>query len=94
MKGMIIRMKVYTGVMDFTHGFGFAQQRVLIPEQENLMLWRHQGTPYVGQLPADVKNYEVVGDIEVPEDVVERARQFKRLSVTLAEDVRALLGDE
>ena len=56
MKGLIIRLKVYTGVMDFAHGGGFFQNRVLLPEQENLMLWQHQGMPYVGQLPADVKD--------------------------------------
>jgi len=94
MRGMIIRMKVYTGVMDFVHSGGFSQKRVLIPEQENLMLWQHQGMPYVGQLPAGVKDYEIVGDSEIPEGVVERARQFKQLSDTLAADVQALLGDE
>lgn len=94
MKGMIIRMTVYTGVMDLAHGQGFSQKRLLIPEQGNLMLWRHHGLPYVGQLPANVKDYEAVGEIEIPLEVVERARQLKQLSATLTSDLHALLGDE
>lgn len=94
MRGMIIRITVYTGVMDFVHGGGFVQQRVLIPEQENLMLWQHQGTPYVGQLRAELKEYEIVSDVQIPEGVVERAQLFKQLSGTLAADAQALLGEK
>lgn len=87
-------MKVYMGVMDFAHGHAFHQKRLLIPEEGNLMLWQHHGVPYVEHLTADVKDYEVVGEIEIPSEVVERALQLKQLSATLTSDIHALLREE
>jgi ribulose-5-phosphate 4-epimerase/fuculose-1-phosphate aldolase len=94
MRGLIIRMTVYMGVIDFAHGQGFSQKRLLIPEQGNLMLWQHHGVPYVGRLPAEAKDYEVVSEIEIPAEVAERAQQLQEISATLTADIRALLGEE
>jgi hypothetical protein len=78
MKGKIIRVLAYRGVMDFTHGQGFYQKRLLIPERENLMMWHHQGVPYARHLTADATDYEVVGEVEGPQEIVEKV-----LSLTL-----------
>jgi hypothetical protein len=93
MKGKIIRMLVYRGVMDFAHGQGFYQKRLLIPERENLVIWHHQGVPYARHLAEDTTDYEVVGEVEVPREVVERVLSLKHLSATLTSELQTLIGE-
>lgn len=78
--------------MEWSHGFTHEVKRILVPEADNLVI-----TPHEGQVYAWVGfegEYEVVKEIEVPDELVEKALAFTRVKKKfdeLEEDFKALL---
>jgi len=95
MKAKIIVQMVHEGLTDLTHGGGYQVKRLVVEEKNNLAI-----TPDDNQLYAiigfDLRNdYEVIGEVEVPDDLVEKALAFVRAKAEfdgLKGTFEALLG--
>ena len=45
-------------------------------------------------LTANTQDYEVIGEVEVPPEIVEAMLSFKQLSATLMSELQTLIGKE
>jgi len=74
--GQRIKTVRYT-LLDFTHGFSHTVRRILVPDADNLVITPHEEEVYAwtGGLEGE---YEVIGEVEVPDELVERALAFAR----------------
>lgn len=85
MKASLVSLRVYEGFMDWSHGGGFTQYRLLIPEVNNLLVWTH------GKLICFEEGFEGAGpedpgtirEVEVPDDFVKELLNFKRTQEVL-----------
>jgi hypothetical protein len=77
MKGQIVTQQVYDSILDFTHGFSHTVKRILVPDADNLVITPHEGEVYAwtGGLEGE---YEVIGEVDVPDELVVRALAFAR----------------
>jgi hypothetical protein len=48
------------------------------------MMWHHQGVPYARHLTADAADYEVVGEVEGPQEIVEKVLSLNSSPETIA----------
>lgn len=83
MKAKIVRQKVYGSVIDWNHGGGFTVKRLVVEEKDNLAITPHNDQVYVFtgfNLDADC---EIIGEVEVSNELVEEALAFIRAKAEL-----------
>jgi hypothetical protein len=74
MKARIIAQKVSMGVMDYVHGGGSLTKRLVVEEKDNLCITIGEGQLYAFTgFNLDGNEYELVGETEVPDELVEQA---------------------
>ncbi len=65
--------------MDWVHGGGFTVKRLVVEERDNLAITPHNNQVYAFT-GFDLKgNCEVIGEVEVPDELVEKALTFIRV---------------
>jgi len=95
MKAKIISQKLYEGAMDWIHGGGYTAKRLVVEEAGNLIITSrdNQVCAFTGfNLEEDCK---VIGEVEVPDELVEKALAFVRAKAEfdgLKDAFEALLG--
>jgi len=92
-QALIVEEKVYEGIMDYAHGGGSTIKRLIIEGENNLAI-----TPHGDQLYAfaeyDLKRGKIIGKIEVPDELVEKALNFVKSQeefYKIKEEVETLL---
>ena len=77
MKATVIRQKVYESEMDRDHGGGQTIKRLVVEKAGNLAI-----TIYNDEVHAfpnfDMKDAEVIGEVEVPDELVDKALRFAK----------------
>lgn len=95
MKAKIISETAYEGVMDWAHGGGYTVKRLVVEERDNLAITPHDNQVYAFT-GFDLKDgCEVIGEVEVPDELVEKALAFIRAKAEfdgLKDTFEALLG--
>ena len=96
MKAKIISQTVYEGVMDWARGGGgYTVKRIVIEGEDNLAITPHDNQVYAFT-DFDIKGgCKVIGEIEVPDELVEKAFAFVRTKAEfdgLKDTFEALLG--
>lgn len=83
MKAKIISQKVYEGVIGWVHGCGSTVRRLVVEEADNLVITPHddQVHAFTGFNLKD--NCKVIGEVEVPDELVEKALAFVRAKAEL-----------
>lgn len=76
MKGQIIQQLVHDSILDWTHGAGYHVKRIVIPNANDLAITSHGGQLYAVVGYKD--EYEVLGEVDVPDALVEEALTFVR----------------
>jgi len=81
MKAKIISEKAYEGMMDFIHGGGCEVIRFIVAEADNLVITFHDKQVYARtgfDLKSDGGDAKLLGEAEVPDELVEKALAFVR----------------
>ena len=95
MKAKIVSQRVYEGIMDWAHDGGSTVKRLVVEEKNNLAITPHDNQVYAFT-GFDLKNdCEVIGEVEVPDELVEKALAFVRIKAEfdgLKDSFEALLG--
>ena len=95
MKAIIVSQTVYEGTMDWVHGGGHTIKRLVVEEANSLAI-----TPCDNQVYAFTNfnlkdDYKVLGEVEVPDELVEKTLTFIRAKAEfngLKDTFEALLG--
>ena len=93
MKAQIIAETVYEGFMDWSHGGGYTINRIVVPEANNLVITVHGENIYVWDNFQKEKreDYEVVKEIDIPDELIARLRGLMELHKSLVPQVSAYL---
>jgi hypothetical protein len=95
-KAKIISQTVYEGVMDWAHGGGYTVKRLVVEERDNLAITPHHDNQVYAFTGFNLKDgCEVIGEVEVPDELVEKALAFVRIKAEfdgLKGTFEALLG--
>lgn len=96
MKAKIITMTVYEGIMDWSHGGGFTQARLLIPDANNLLVWLHQKNVCIEANfdPDKSEEYQVEREVDLPDDLVKALLDFQQTRQTLHQRIGEHLPNE
>lgn len=78
MKAVIVQQKVYEGVMDFAHGGGHTVKRLVVPEAEKLAITLDGAQVFAFTGFQIHEDCEVLGDIDVDDDLINAALDFAR----------------
>lgn len=76
MKAKIVSQKVSEGVMDKIHGGGFTVKRLVVEEANNLAITPHKNEVYAVIGFDLTRNCQIIGEIDVPDELVEKALAF------------------
>jgi hypothetical protein len=80
MKGLVITQEVCDSVLDWTHGMTYEIKRILVPDAANLVITPHGDQVYAWT--GFTGEYQVVKEIEVPDELVEEALAFVQVKET------------
>ncbi|MBI3255963.1 MAG: hypothetical protein HYZ63_03260 [Candidatus Andersenbacteria bacterium] len=84
MKAQVISQFVYDGFMDFVHGGGCEQSRLLIPDANNLLIWVHLGSIYSSDsFDPQTEKYTIIREVDVPDDLVLEVIAFQQAQAAL-----------
>lgn len=95
MKAKIVSQRVHEGVLGWAHSYGYTVKRLVVEEADNLAITPHDNQVYAFtgfNLKDDCK---VIGEVEVPDELVEKALTFVRAKAEfdgLKGTFEALLG--
>ncbi|OGY54040.1 MAG: hypothetical protein A3B15_00095 [Candidatus Buchananbacteria bacterium RIFCSPLOWO2_01_FULL_45_31] len=80
MKAKIVRLTVYEGAMDWIHGGGRKIKRLVVEEASNLAITLFDGQvhAFTGFNLKEEDGCEVIGEIEAPDELIEKALAFIR----------------
>lgn len=102
LKAKIVEQIVYDGVLGFSHGWGETCRRLVIPNvgekrdkdrnYRGLALTAHGGNFYI-IYDYSFSAQDVIGEIEIPDDLERRARKFNLIRESLLETVNGLVAD-
>jgi hypothetical protein len=80
MKGLVITQEVCDSVLDWSHGMTYEIKRILVPDAANLVITPHRDQVYAW---TEFKGeYQVVKEIEVPDELVEKVLAFVQIKET------------
>lgn len=93
MKAKVISQIIYEGMFAYVHGMGQQIKRILIPEANNLVITPHNDILYVWD-EFKMDDYEVVKEIEVPDELVKEAIEFMNVKKKLFPAFRELIAPQ
>lgn len=77
LRAKIVEQKVIENALDFVHGGGRYIKRIIVEEKDNLAITPHNNEVYVFT-GFNLKKCEVLGEVEVPDVLVEQAHAFAK----------------
>ena len=82
MRAEIVTERCSEGYVATAHGMSFEVKRIFVPEAR-LLITIHHGVLYVRADCVRRKNFKVIGNIEVPDELVNKAVKFTELEKEL-----------
>jgi hypothetical protein len=76
LKGKIVQETVFTSLMDKANRVGHVVTRIVIAEAGNIAITPYKGQIYVFTGFVFTSASKVIGEVDVPDDLVNRARAF------------------
>jgi hypothetical protein len=95
MKAKIVSQRVYNGVMAWIHDASYNVKRLIVEGADNLAITPHDDQVYAFTSFDLTDDCEVLGEVEVPDELVEKALAFVRAKAefnSLKDTFEALLG--
>lgn len=94
MKAEIISQTVYEGGLAFVHGCDYQIQRILVPEANNLVITTQENNLYVWDNFKKGEDCQTVKEIDIPDELVEKAISFMKDRNSLLEQFGKFTEDE
>ena len=83
MKAKVVKQEAFEGIIAAVHSMGFTTTRLVIEEKGNLAITLHKKEMHVYPHFLIKEECEVVGEVDVPDEMVEKAEALLRAKAEL-----------